>query len=265
MRVRLSSLVLVLAVGLEGLGAVARASAPRVVGSPGSVAEQYLFAAANAERTQRGLPALRWDDALYRAAGAHAQEMAARASISHQYPGEPELSARGRQAGARFSLIAENVAESPDAVTMHTAWMNSKGHRENLLDARVDAVGIRVVSRGGELYAVEDFARSVTDLSLEEQESAVEAALGTVLVGSPVTILPPSDESRKTCAMDTGYAGSWRPTFVMRYTTADLGKLPETLRAQLESRHYGQATVGACALTGAQDFSSYRIAVMLFP
>jgi hypothetical protein len=237
--------------------AVAAQAAP-----PSSIAEQYLFAQANAERTQRGLQPLRWNEALYRAAGAHAQAMAARASISHQYPGEPELSARGRQAGARFSVIAENVAESPDAVRMHDAWMHSPGHRANLLDPQVDSVGIRVVSRGGELYAVEDFARTVSELSLPEQESAVEAQLASVV---PVAILPPSDDSRQTCTMETGYAGNWRPTFVMRYTTANLTLLPKTLRSQLESGRYSKATVGACSASDGQDFTSYKLAVMLFP
>jgi hypothetical protein len=250
------TVALLLIVGLEGFGVAARAT------PPGSVAEQYLFAQANAERTQRGLQALRWNEALYRAAGGHAQEMASRASISHQYPGEAELSARGREAGARFSMIAENVAESPDAVTMHDAWMHSPGHRANLLNPQVDSVGIKVISRGGELYAVEDFARTVLDLSLPEQESAVEAQIGAI---APIMILPPSDESRQTCATDTGYAGKWRPTFVMRYTTTNLATLPETLRAQLESGHYGKATVGACLATDGQDFSSYKVAVMLFP
>ena len=41
-----------------------------------SLAEQYLFQAANSERQQRGLPALQWDEALYRAAVNHAIEMA---------------------------------------------------------------------------------------------------------------------------------------------------------------------------------------------
>ena len=50
---------------------------------PPSVAEQYLFAAANAERAQQGLPVLRWDESLYRAAEGHAVEMASRESISH--------------------------------------------------------------------------------------------------------------------------------------------------------------------------------------
>jgi hypothetical protein len=230
-------------------------------GGPMSIGERYLFSAANAERAQVGLPALRWDDALYRAADGHAREMAARRSISHQYPGEAELSARGRAAGARFSKIAENVAESPDTVTMHDAWMHSPGHRANLLDPQVDSVGIRVVSRGGELYAVEDFERSVVSLSLDEQEDAVGALLQDA---ARITVLPPSDDSRRTCGMETGYAGSRQPGFVMRYTTADLTKLPEGLRSRMVSGNYSQAVVGACEVGGEQNFATYSIAVMLY-
>ena len=128
---------------------------------PVSVAEQYLFTAANAERVQRGLQPLRWDGALYRAAQGHVQEMASRASISHQYSGELELAARGRQAGARFSSISENVAQASTAVRIQDAWMNSTGHRDNLLDPLIDAVGISVLRRNGQLYAVEDFGHKI--------------------------------------------------------------------------------------------------------
>ena len=55
--------------------------------------------------------------------------------------------------------------------------MNSPKHRANLLDPRVDSIGIRVVSRDGQLYAVEDFDRSVVKLSLAQQESAVQELL----------------------------------------------------------------------------------------
>ncbi len=226
-----------------------------------SVSEQYLFSAANAERAQRHLSALRWDDALYRAADQHAREMAARRSIAHQYPGEAELSARGRAAGARFSKIAENVAESPDAVAMQDAWMHSPGHRANLLDPEVDSVGIRVLRRDGELYAVEDFDRSVAILSLDEQESAVGGQLQAV---ARIAVLAPSEDSRRTCRMETGFAGDQQPGFVIRYTSADLTKLPESLTDKLMSGRYSQAMVGACTIDRKQTFTTYSIAVMLF-
>ena len=227
-----------------------------------SVAEQYLFQAANAERAQRGLPALRWDEALYRAAVNHAIEMARRGSISHRYPGEAELSQRGREAGAHFSVIAENVAEASTAVRIHDAWMNSPGHRENLLDPRVDSVAISVITRDGQLYAVQDFVRSVAELSYTDQENAVA---GLVNAAASVELVADSTDARRTCAMDTGYAGARSPAYVMRYTSANLDRLPDVLREKLVSGKYRQVAIGACAVHDQQAFAAYNIAVLLYP
>jgi hypothetical protein len=227
-----------------------------------SVAEQYLFQMANAERAQRGLGALHWDAALYRAAVLHAQEMAARQSISHQYPGEPELAQRGKAAGARFSLIAENVAEAETAVRIHDAWMNSPGHRANLLDPHVDGVGISVLRRNGQLYAVQDFDRTVETLSLEAQEQTVAQLLAAT---GRVEVSPASEDARRTCGLSTGYAGARQPTFVMRYTSGDLARLPDTLKAKIATGQYREAVVGACATTDNQPFSTFSIAVLLYP
>ena len=231
-------------------------------GAPPSVAEQYLFAAANAERTQRGLRPLRWDDTLYHAAVEHGHAMAEREAISHQFPGESDLSTRGQQNGARFSRISENVAEAPTAVAIHAAWMHSPGHRANLLDPLVDSVGIGVVSREGELFAVEDFDRSFSTMSLDEQEAAVANVLRSK---SSIAILPRSADFRRTCAMQTGYAGDRMPWFIMRYTTADFTTLPEALKEKLASGKYHHAAVGACTLSSTNNFSAYNFAVMLYP
>ena len=229
---------------------------------PHSIAEQYLFAAANSERQQRGLSTLRWDDTLYRAANNHAREMAERQSISHQYPGEPELSERGRLVGVRFSVIAENVAEAPTAVWIHNAWMHSEGHRKNLLDPDVDSVAIRVLSRNGQLYAVEDFDRTVANLSFQDQEREVGELLSK---SSAVSVLPSTDEARRTCQMDTGYAGNRRAWFVMRYTAGDLTQLPDALKTKLATGKYHEAVVGACQARNTESFSAFNIAVVLYP
>jgi hypothetical protein len=236
------------------------AAVPRLVSAP-TVAEQYLMASANAERAQRGIRPLRWDRALYDSANYHAQIMAERESISHQYEGEPELTARGQVAGARFSVISENVAEAPSALLIEQAWMNSPHHRDNLLDPRVDSIGIRVISRGDRLYAVEDFDRSVMNLSLDQQEIAVGQMMQ---LRSSVAIVPASEDARRTCSMGSGYAGDRRPWFVMRYTATDLTQLPKMLEQSLASGGYHAAEVGACPVEGTQNFSAYSIAVMLF-
>lgn len=230
--------------------------------APRNVAEQYLFNAANAERRARGLSALRWDESLYRAAWMHAREMADRESISHQYAGEPELAERAQTAGAHFSVVAENVAEAPTAVMIHEGWMESEHHRENLLDPRLDRIAISVLVRDGQLYAVQDFDRGVVALTFADQESAVASLLSTA---AALDIRMGGDDARQTCEMETGYAGLRRPWFVMRYTASDLRALPAQLRSRLSTGKYHEAIVGACPARDAGSFTSYNIAVLLYP
>jgi len=244
-----------------GLGA-GKALAQDMPSGPHSLSEQYLFTKANAEREQRGLPTLRWDDTLYRAANNHAREMAQRESISHQYPGEAELAARGKLVGAHFSVISENVAEAPTAEWIHDAWMKSPGHRKNLLDPEVDSVAIRVLRRDGQLYAVEDFDRSVQQMSFDAQEHAVSALLKAT---SSLNVLSSTSDARRTCSMETGYAGSHEPWFIMRYTAGDLTQLPDQLKTKLNSGKYHQAVVGACNAHNTDAFTAYNIAVLLYP
>ncbi|HEY6943830.1 MAG TPA: CAP domain-containing protein, partial [Candidatus Acidoferrum sp.] len=119
--------------------------------------EKLLFDAVNRERTARKLPALNWDNGLARAARKHAEAMAEQALLEHQVPGEANLPARARAAGASFSHITENIAMGEDAGKFHDGWMHSSGHRANILDAAADSIGIAVVEGDAELYAVEDF------------------------------------------------------------------------------------------------------------
>ena len=87
--------------------------------------ESQLLEAANRDRAAAGLRPLQWDVSLAAAARQHAQRMAQANTLSHQFPGEPPMQQRATQAGARFSLIAENVAEGPSAAHLHQQWMNS--------------------------------------------------------------------------------------------------------------------------------------------
>ena len=227
-----------------------------------SVSEQYLFSAVNAERVQRGLKPVRWDGALYRAATYHADVMASHGTISHQFKGEPELSSRGATAGAHFSVISENVAMAPNAVQIHDMWMNSPHHRDNILDGSVNRVAIRVVRRGGQLYAVEDFDHVVAELSLGEQEEQIAMLVQST---ADMQILPTTNDARRTCAMETGYAGQRKPWFVMRFTAGELNRLPDTLVSKLTSGRYHEAAVAACPAADTKNFSAYNIAVLLYP
>jgi hypothetical protein len=230
-----------------------------------TLAEQYLLAAANQERASRGLTLLRRDPQLARAAATHASAMAAHESISHQFPGEPELTNRGAAAGVAFSAISENVAEAPSVIQIHDMWMHSDHHRANLLDPAIDSAGISVVARGRELYAVEDFAKTVRSASFEEQESAIASLLARQGRMTLVSDRDSVSAARATCAMSTGYAGSRKPWFVMRFTSDSLTRLPDELTTHLATGRYHQASVGACAGDRQTGFTSYNLAVLLYP
>jgi uncharacterized protein YkwD len=260
-----STLVLTLFSSVSSTGISAFADAP-LPSSP----EQYLFAAANRERSSRGLQQLKQDPVLARVAAFHARQMAAHEDISHEFPGEPDLATRAARAGVHFSLISENVASAPEPTEIHDMWMHSTGHRENLLDPDVNAAGISVVRRDGQFYAVEDFASIVQALSFSQQESTV----ATLMASSGITVAnrlatqsadAAIKAARETCTMSTGYAGDRKPWFVMRYTASTLVILPETLKSRLSTGKYHQAVVGACSPTTASPFTGYNIAVLLYP
>ncbi|HEY4382528.1 MAG TPA: CAP domain-containing protein [Acidobacteriaceae bacterium] len=230
-----------------------------------TLAEQYLLSAANQERAARGLPQLHRNPQLARAAAGHAREMAAHGAISHQFAGESELSNRGASAGVPFSEISENVAEAPSVVQIHDMWMHSEHHRTNLLDPAIDSAGISVVARGGELYAVEDFARTVRAASLDQQESAIASLVareGSISIGGQPDLVA---AARRTCSMSTGYAGTRKPWFVMRFTSDSLNRLPDQLKSKLASGRFREAAVGACPSTERSAFTSYNFAVLLYP
>ena len=230
-----------------------------------NVAEQLLLTQANKDRSEHKLSSLKRDPMLAQAALYHAYQMAEHADISHGFPGEPDLSARGASAGVRFSLITENVAEAGEPTVIHNMWMHSEGHRANLLDPEVNVVGIAVVTREHEVYAVEDFASTVETLSIDQQETAVASLLTTTGLKTANSDQNIVANARQTCEMPSGYAGLRQPWFILRYTASRLDQLPAQIKTRLSSGKYHEAVVGACASSEASAFSSYNIAILLYP
>ena len=220
---------------------------------------QTLLNAANRDRAAAHLPPLQWDSALAAAAHQHALRMARMNTLSHQFSGEPPMQDRARQAGARFSLIAENVAEGPSVIGLHTQWMNSPPHRANLLDPELNSVGISVVQSGNMLFAVEDFSTAVPSLSLNAQEQKVASQLAA----HGLHVANSTANARKTCELDRGWAGQ-KPAIVLRYEVSDLTRLPEDIEQKVASGRYHSAAVGACDSGGSADFARFRVAILLF-
>ncbi len=221
--------------------------------------ERQLFEALNRERAAQGLTALHWDAALFKAARQHALRMADLNMLEHQLPSEPNLERRLAETGAHFSAIAENIAFGRDPQTIHKGWMDSPGHRKNILDPRLTSVGIAAVHGTGGLFAVQDFSQIVPALSVEEQEQKVISLLAAQGFRSANA----TEAARKTCESDAGFAGTSAKSMI-RFEVTDLNKLPEDIEKKIRSGPSGKAAVGACRANGPAGFTRYRIAVLFF-
>jgi hypothetical protein len=216
---------------------------------------------ANQARAAAGAAPLQWDWALATGARRHCLRMAAEGPISHRYGGEPDLDQRAGQAGAHFSLIEENVAVGPTPARIHEEWMSSPGHRTNLLNPKVDRVGVAVVYSRGVLYAVADYERSVPILS----QAQVEASIAQLLQYRNVTLRGDPTEARAYCTQGRDAGNSSESGFRMLWQEADLTILPRQLRERLATGQYSQASVGSCPPQGVEgSFTAYRVAVLLY-
>ncbi len=227
-------------------------------------AAEELFALANQARALAGVRPLEWDAALAQAAMKHCEWMVKEGPIAHRYGGEMGLAERASAAGAHFSVIEENVAVGPYPEEIQQSWLNSPGHRENMLSPDVDHVGIAVVAARGVQYAVEDFSRAVAVKS----PTQVEAAIGDLIKMSGLRVRRDPHDARLACAtgngLPRGLTGG-EPGFVMRWQGADLRTLPQPLVDWLGSGRYHEADVGSCpAHENAGAFTAYRLAVLLY-
>ncbi len=187
--------------------------------------------------------------------------MAQQPALSHQYPGEPDLVARGSAAGAHFRSIAENVALAPSPQALETEWMNSTDHRANILNPAMNTIGVGLVKRGGNYYAVEDFADGVAQLGPEQ----IEQKIGQLLQQRGLQPAGFTQDARQTCEMQHGSAGGSSPRFIMRWEGSDLGRLPEVLEQKIATGQFHKAAVGACdSGNPGQGFTTYKLAVMLY-
>jgi uncharacterized protein YkwD len=119
--------------------------------SPGGLTRTAgeVIALTNTERAAAGLPPLAADSPLTTAAQAHSADMVARAFYSHTSPGGGQPWDRAAAAGSRRCTIGENIAcgqRSPAEVVR--GWMNSPGHRANILKPDFTHIGIGLAGGG---------------------------------------------------------------------------------------------------------------------
>lgn len=117
-------------------------------------AESEIFSKVNEERKSSGISELNWDTNLVFVSRAHARDMWERKYFSHISPEGKDVGDRLTVAKVNYSFAGENLALAPTTLTAHSGLMNSKGHRENILDPKFKKVGIGVYDNGvyGKMY-----------------------------------------------------------------------------------------------------------------
>ena len=111
--------------------------------------EKQVAELVNAERAKYGLSALTLRTDLCDGARAKSQDMHDQGYFAHQSPtyGTPFEMMKSR--GIAYSYAGENIARGyPDPESVVNAWMNSEGHRANILSASFTAIGVGYVASG---------------------------------------------------------------------------------------------------------------------
>lgn len=133
----------------------AAASSCGPAGPPDSVTST-IYNLTNSSRGAAGLRGLSWNRQLYCLASDWSANMAAQGRMYHR-----DLGATIRSPGySGYRTLGENVLYGPAGMSgeaMHTAWMNSPGHRANILSGAFTSFAVATRTSGGTVWATENF------------------------------------------------------------------------------------------------------------
>ena len=125
--------------------------------------EQTLLELLNKERAKKELPPLRPNPLLFKVARGHSANMARQQKMEHELDGK-NPGQRILAAGYDYGRATENIAmaDGPGVPLKRVVsdWMESKIHRDNLLDTKISETGLGIAKNDkGEVYYTQLFAR----------------------------------------------------------------------------------------------------------
>ncbi len=124
---------------------------------PSSSMAAEMLALINNERAKQGLPALVLDSRLSNGAYLKSKDMGVNGYFNHTSPTYGSPFQMMKSLGISYRAAAENIARNQTVSRAHTAFMNSAGHRENILDASYHKVGLGFYQSGKNLYVTQWF------------------------------------------------------------------------------------------------------------
>ena len=136
-----------------------------VSGNAQSPMDKRLLVLVNKERATAGVKALSFSPQLAKAARKHSGAMASEGFFEHRGEGEPKLFDRVTASGMNTDHVGENIFETSEGASSAVAdecvgaWMQSEGHRRNMLSPEFERTGFSMkIASNGENYITEDFA-----------------------------------------------------------------------------------------------------------
>jgi uncharacterized protein YkwD len=131
------------------------AAADELMTDPTAADEVFLLA--NEARGTAGTSPLAWSDALARVAMGHAMDMYLNGFVSHVSPTTGTIGDRIRAERLPLSSVGENLALAANPRAVHAGFMDSDGHRANILRTSFDRVGVAAVDGPLGLMVVQVF------------------------------------------------------------------------------------------------------------
>lgn len=123
-------------------------------GSSLTADEKEVFDLINAKRTAAGLSALKVDAELQNVARAKAEDMVKNNYFSHTSPTYGSPFDMMKSFGVSYKTAGENIAGNSSNTGAVNAWMNSEGHKANILNSSFNYTGVAVVksSKYGKIF-----------------------------------------------------------------------------------------------------------------
>lgn len=162
---RVGALIAALAIAAFAAGCVptpaagpgpAAASTCQAPGGPPDATTSTIFNLTNASRGSAGLGPLRWDPQLWCLASEWSKVMGDSNNMHHR----DLASVLGSPGYGGYRTIGENVLFGPSNMSgdaMHSAWMNSPSHRENILSGAFSSFAVATYTVNGQVWAAENF------------------------------------------------------------------------------------------------------------
>jgi uncharacterized protein YkwD len=160
-----AALALLAATGCAGPTAPGSVTGPSAsnITAVSSPAAATILELTNVERTRAGLAPLRADTRLMDAAQLQSAQMAEQGRLDHELPSAPYPKPADRLAAAGYvwQAYAENIATGqPSAAAVVDAWMQSSGHRANILNPNLTELGAAAATdASGRPYYTQVFGR----------------------------------------------------------------------------------------------------------